>query len=310
MQGSAHALSRLAHRFGESQPNAAPNTAPTPRFAAQHSHLGPDSHPFADLARLAALLAGGTVPADDPAFAQAPAPGPAAVALEASKHGLDAVCEARAIASLQPSDAPLVVLLAGGGSRLVIAVDQEEGDPFAVLATSIGEVRVDLPALAAVSNGSVFRLRMRAPVETGVEEGLASQQSPRALRPHVGTNEVQGSDIAGLLIHALRERKPLIIQLVIATAIINLCGLALPLFSMAVFDRVIPHAAMETLFALALGVGLALVLELALRHARLKLFDAVGQSTALSMQGRLVGRLLFARTSDIPRSPGAMMHPV
>ncbi|MGL4727265.1 MAG: ATP-binding cassette domain-containing protein, partial [Bosea sp. (in: a-proteobacteria)] len=67
---------------------------------------------------------------------------------------------------------------------------------------------------------------------------------------------------------------------------------------------------METLFALALGVGLALVLELALRHARLKLFDAVGQSTALSLQGRLVGRLLFARTSDIPRSPGAMMHPV
>jgi ATP-binding cassette subfamily C protein LapB len=108
----------------------------------------------------------------------------------------------------------------------------------------------------------------------------------------------------------MRERRPLIVQLVIASTIINLCGLALPLFSMAVFDRVIPHAAMETLFALGLGVCLALGLELALRHARLKLFDAVSQSAGLSLQGRLVGRLLFARSADIPRSPGGLMHPV
>ncbi len=101
---------------------------------------------------------------------------------------------------------------------------------------------------------------------------------------------------------ALLRQRPLLTQLIVASVIINLLGLFLPLFSMAVFDRVIPHAAFETLWALALGVVLALGVELALRMARLKLFDAVGLSISHGLQGRAAGRLLGA---GLPTCPSA-----
>jgi ATP-binding cassette subfamily C protein LapB len=99
-------------------------------------------------------------------------------------------------------------------------------------------------------------------------------------------------------------------QLAIASLLINLSGLLLPLFSMAVFDRIIPHSAMETLWALALGVTAALLLELALRNARLKLFDAVGQSTSQGLQGLAMSKLLHAPVSDLPAQSGAAVQPL
>ncbi len=310
--GGAGALARLAHRFDRApNPDGARGTEPHfARPATRHAALGPESHPFADIARLAALLAGDDPAPEGQAGALPPSPGPAAVALEAAKHGLEAICQSCNIASLTPQDAPLVVLLATGGSRLVIAIDHTEaGEPFAVLATAAGEVRADLDVLAEAASGTVFRMRLRA-AESGIPpEGASARTARRPLQDSVVHSAAGIAGMQALLVAALRERRPLIVQLVIASTLINLCGLALPLFTMAVFDRVIPHAAMETLFALGLGVCLALALEFALRHARLKLFDAVGQSASLSLQGRLMGRLLFGRLGDVPRAPGAIMPP-
>jgi ATP-binding cassette, subfamily C, bacterial LapB len=84
----------------------------------------------------------------------------------------------------------------------------------------------------------------------------------------------------------------------------------LPMFSMAVFDRVIPHAAFETLWALALGVTVALGVEMALRNARLKLQDAVAQGLGVGLQCEAMGRQLHARTPDLPRQSGGLIQPV
>jgi ATP-binding cassette, subfamily C, bacterial LapB len=109
---------------------------------------------------------------------------------------------------------------------------------------------------------------------------------------------------------ALGQNKGYLRQLIIASALINLFGLFLPLFSMAVFDRIIPHSAMETLWALAIGVTAALLLELALRHARLKLFDAVGQRTSHGLQQRAIERLLGAPVADLPPRSAAAVQPL
>ncbi|MCC2114048.1 MAG: ATP-binding cassette domain-containing protein, partial [Hyphomicrobiales bacterium] len=83
--------------------------------------------------------------------------------------------------------------------------------------------------------------------------------------------------------------------------------ITLPLFTMAVYDRVIPHLAMETLWALSLGVLIALGLDLGIRFVRLKLVDAIGLSTALTLQTRLYRRLLQARMAEAPLTVGGVM---
>ena len=65
--------------------------------------------------------------------------------------------------------------------------------------------------------------------------------------------------LIGSILHEVRlHHKRDLAQLALAAGVSNLLLFAMPMFSMAVYDRVIPHLAMETLWALAIGITLAL----------------------------------------------------
>lgn len=57
-------------------------------------------------------------------------------------------------------------------------------------------------------------------------------------------------------------------DLMVATVVLNLLGLALPLILLQVYDRILPNAAMDTLGALVAGIVVAVSLEMVLRMAR------------------------------------------
>ena len=94
----------------------------------------------------------------------------------------------------------------------------------------------------------------------------------------------------------------------VASAIGYVLMLALPLFTMAVYDRVIPHMAMETLWALGIGVILALVLDFALRNVRLRLSDAVSLSATNFLQGLLFHKILRTRSQHAPQQPAPVQQ--
>jgi ATP-binding cassette subfamily C protein LapB len=219
---------------------------------------------------------------------------PGALAAFAERLGFAATRITLASSRLSPGETPCLILLDDGAAALALAVDGRE----LILATGAEPVRVPAALVARGWTGEALTLRAldAQPATAGDAPAGIPPTSPASLRTALGA--------------ALAREKPLIVQLVIASGLINLLGLLLPLFSMAVFDRVIPHAAFETLWALALGVGLALGLELALRHARLKLFDAVALGLAQDLQSRLFGRLIGARPEALPRQASAVLQPV
>ncbi len=254
----------------------------------------------------------------DPVPPSSPSPGPASIAVEAERLGLDVSFRQCTVASLGDDDLPCLVLLDSGQSRLVLS---RAGSDVLVVDGEDGQTRISARQLAESASGTIVVARPA----TGRHGSGQTQEDSQDLARGSG----KGSDASSAMLaapamspqaavtmlmrsmaSALSGQKSLLIQLVMASVIINLFGMLLPLFSMAVFDRVIPHAAMETLWALALGVGLALGLEVALRHARLKLFDAVGQSVAHAMQGRLMSRLLGGRLDDLPGGSAAMVQPM
>lgn len=75
----------------------------------------------------------------------------------------------------------------------------------------------------------------------------------------------------------------------------NLLALAVPLFTLQVYDRVVSHNATSTLVALSIGVMLALVFDFVLRQGRSRLL----QNIALHLDAKL-GRLLYAKLTALP----------
>ncbi|MCZ8182512.1 MAG: ATP-binding cassette domain-containing protein [Beijerinckiaceae bacterium] len=157
--------------------------------------------------------------------------------------------------------------------------------------------------------GPIPRPQQEQPRESPAVAGPPAPGN-RAVRPEPAkaeSVEEPAPDVYSLLLLALEGQGGRIAYLCLGGLLINLLGMALPLFSMAVFDRVIPHGANETLWALSIGAILALGLETVLRHARLKLGDAIGHEASHVLQARFVRRLLFARAQRVPRQIGPIM---
>jgi ATP-binding cassette subfamily C protein LapB len=93
----------------------------------------------------------------------------------------------------------------------------------------------------------------------------------------------------------------------VASLLINLLALALPLFSMNVYDRVIPNRAQSTLWVLALGVMIAFVLDYALRRARTKVLDEVGRELDLKLSQKIYSRILAAPLAERKGHTGNMV---
>ena len=90
-----------------------------------------------------------------------------------------------------------------------------------------------------------------------------------------------------------------------AALLINLFALAFPLFSMNVYDRVVPNHAVETLWALAAGVALVLVGDLFMRLLRSHFVDEASARIDVQISGRLMQSVLGMRLENRPQSVGS-----
>ena len=92
----------------------------------------------------------------------------------------------------------------------------------------------------------------------------------------------------------------------LAALIVNLLALAVPLFTMNVYDRVIPNKAIPTLWVLALGVMLALAFDFALRLARSRLVDEIGRTLDAKLSQKLFEKVMNLPMASRQGSTGAL----
>lgn len=93
-------------------------------------------------------------------------------------------------------------------------------------------------------------------------------------------------------------------EAILATIAINVLALAMPLFTMNIYDRVLPNAAAETLWALSIGVMLATAFDLVIKVLRAQTLDLAGQRADVTLATFIFGRVLGARLSNGPTSTG------
>ncbi len=90
-----------------------------------------------------------------------------------------------------------------------------------------------------------------------------------------------------------------------AALLVNLFALAFPLFSMNVYDRVVPNQAVETLWTLSLGVVLVLGADLFMRILRSRFVDEASARIDVQISSTLMERVLGMRLEHRPESVGS-----
>lgn len=94
-------------------------------------------------------------------------------------------------------------------------------------------------------------------------------------------------------------------QVILATFIINFLALVSSLYVMNVYDRVIPNQTYETLWALSIGVMLAIFFEYVAKLVRSRLTDAAGKKADLIISSALFRRILAIKLINKPASSGS-----
>ena len=99
-------------------------------------------------------------------------------------------------------------------------------------------------------------------------------------------------------------------DIMLASLLTNLLALATILFSMNVYDRVIPAQSIPTLWVLAGGVLLAAIFELVLRMSRTYLSDLIGKRADLKISDRVFGHALRIKNNERPKSTGTFISQI
>ncbi|PIT72095.1 ATP-binding cassette domain-containing protein [Limnohabitans sp. JirII-31] len=104
----------------------------------------------------------------------------------------------------------------------------------------------------------------------------------------------------------IKHYKAELVEASLASFFIGVLAFTTSMFSMQVYDRVIPTRSEYTLLILSLGVMLSILFELAMKYARSKLMDYVVVGVDSRLSREIFHRLLQLRVDQLPPSVGSL----
>ena len=125
------------------------------------------------------------------------------------------------------------------------------------------------------------------------------------LRFDARTPEVRATRAGHWFWSALLAQRGVYRDVLLAALLVNLFALAFPMFSMNVYDRVVPNNAVETLWALAVGIALVLCADLFMRSLRSHFVDEASARIDVQISATLMERVLGMRLEHRPESVGS-----
>ena len=105
---------------------------------------------------------------------------------------------------------------------------------------------------------------------------------------------------------AFRKSKWIYVQVMIAAMVSNFLSLSTSLFTMTVYDRIIPNGAFESLIALSIGVMIALGFDFLIKSLRAKFIDLASKRADLEISRRLFDKILTLTPSEQRQKTGVM----
>ncbi len=210
----------------------------------------------------------------------------------AARAGMTTRLQRLPLAGIETAALPAILMLKESKACVLLGWDGEGGERVArVLLPETGQGSATLPQeeLAARYSGVVLFARPHFRFDTRTESAATVKPLPTA-------HWFWG---------AFLEQRFVYRDVLWAALLINLFALAFPMFSMNVYDRVVPNNAVETLWALAIGVVLILGADLFMRLLRGRFVDEASARIDVRISATLMERVLGMRLEQRPESVGS-----
>ena len=210
-------------------------------------------------------------------------------------HALDRIgvrCELvnRALGGWHAHDVPAILLMNSG--RPVVLKVFERDICTLRLPGATADTQVDATTLASAYSGQGVTIRHNPTNESARERPWDKTKKAHWFWSEVWLERDQYAYV------------------MLASLLINLLAFALPLFTMNVYDRIIPNKAATSLWVLALGALFAIALEYSLRLARASLIDSVGRGIDARISQRVLDKVLNLPLATQRGSTGALARRV
>jgi len=184
--------------------------------------------------------------------------------------------------------------------HLPLIVERE--DRTVALVTAIaGEEAVIAPASVPAAERRVPVADIIANARRIVHARASSQLADERIDAYVAPYE------ANWLRRILTADLPSYGHVLLASFVSNVLALAGIIFSMQVYDRVVPAGSMPTLVVLFIGVMLALVMDFVLRRTRMTIIDVLGKRADRRISDQVFGHALRVKAVARPRSTGSFI---
>ena len=95
---------------------------------------------------------------------------------------------------------------------------------------------------------------------------------------------------------------------IVASMLINFFVLATPLFTMNVYDRVVPNGTTGTLWVLAIGILVVYAIDITLKFIRSHFIEVAGRKTDIVISSILFERVMDLKISSMPKSIGSFAN--
>lgn len=206
----------------------------------------------------------------------------------AARAGMACKLQRRSLDDIDPALLPVIALLKGDEACVLLGWD-DAGEHARVLLPESGQGAVSFTRAELAERYSGLALFVRPHFR--FDERTPPIRPPRSRHWFWG---------------AVLEQRFVYRDVLWAALLINLFALVFPLFAMNVYDRVVPNQAVETLWALAIGVVLVIGADLLMRTLRGHFIDEASARIDVQISAALMERVLGLRMEYRPESVGSL----
>lgn len=214
---------------------------------------------------------------------------PEAAAVTLQRHGFDVTVSQHDVTGLKLS-APALLRMKSGSWLLWLDCDDDQTHKVQIFSSD--------------DDAGAFKVEhWSQPDFESAVDGLLLSASPLQLQDAERRGDTLGQS-SHWFWHVFLQLRSHYGDCVIAAILINVLALAGSMFSMNVYDRIVPNGATHSLWVLAIGVLLAGLLELCLRTLRAHVLDTAGKRADLVLSATIFRQALNLRAQDRPASSG------